>query len=159
MTGELSAWLFGVETAPLPLLDPTAAAKVLGVARHSLACYRNRGSGPTYYRFGRWIRYLPDDLDAWKTRHEPRVEYRAFNVDAPPHALLDYAAAARFLTVTRFCLYSYRETGGGPPMRRFGRRIYYAVEDLLRWAEAQRQCSSVDSAGEPRLPSGRVPGA
>lgn len=147
MTGDASAWLFGTEADPLPLLDPTAAARFLGVARHSLACYRNLGSGPAYYRFGRWIRYLPDDLDSWKTRHERLVGHRAFNVWASPRALLDCASAARFLTVTRFCLQSYRKMGGGPPMRRFGRRVYYAVEDLEQWAEAQRQCSPAEPSG------------
>jgi hypothetical protein len=159
MIGDASVWLFGLEADPLPLVDPTAAAKFLGVARHSLACYRNCGGGPAYYKFGRWIRYSLDDLAAWKTRQERLMGYRGFNVDAPPRALLDYAAAAQFLTVTRFCLYNYRDGGGGPPVRRFGRRVYYAVEDLLEWAEAQRQCSLPKSIGGRRPHPKRILGA
>ncbi|EQB15958.1 helix-turn-helix domain-containing protein [Sphingobium lactosutens] len=53
------------DVKPLRLITPTLAAKYLTITRHSLACYRNLGGGPAYYKFGRWIRYSVDDLDEW----------------------------------------------------------------------------------------------
>ncbi|PZU06337.1 DNA-binding protein [Sphingomonas sp.] len=55
------------DVKPLRLVTPTIAAKYLTITRHSLACYRNLGGGPAYYKFGRWIRYSLDDLDEWVT--------------------------------------------------------------------------------------------
>lgn len=50
---------------PLRLVTPALAAKYLTITPHSLACYRNLGGGPAYYKFGRWIRYSLEDLDDW----------------------------------------------------------------------------------------------
>lgn len=56
------------DVQPLRLVTPTLAAKYLTITRHSLACYRNLGGGPAYYKFGRWIRYSIEDLDEWVRR-------------------------------------------------------------------------------------------
>jgi len=128
---------------PLPLLDPTAAAELLGVKRHTLACYRNLGDGPAYFKFGRWIRYAPEDLRTWAPRPDdiPLPDNSpTFDARAPAHAtyLVDTATAARFLTVTRFCLCNYRVEGSGPPFLRFGRRVHYSTGALWHWAQRQR---------------------
>lgn len=134
-----AAILFLDSIEPLPLLDPTAAAQLLGLGRHTLACYRSRGAGPAYYKFGRWIRYAPGDLREWGSKSD---QGDGLLLD-PNHSpgtvrLVDTPTAARFLTVTRHCLSNYRETGTGPQTRRFGRRIYYPVDELRRWAALQR---------------------
>jgi len=128
--------VFGASVDPLPLVDPTVAAVRLGLKRHTLACYRNLGDGPAYYRFGRAIRYAPTDLDAWSARsvvigaHPMRP-----NEDL---LLIDTIAAARFLTISIDYLKYHRVVGGGPRYRRYARRVYYAIRDLRTWAEAQR---------------------
>ncbi len=151
MTGEDGArpFLFVETIEPLPLVDPSIAAQFLDVRRHTLACYRNLGDGPAYYKFGRWVRYAEADLRAWNEasgRNEAVSD--AFDLFAAHRGapdLLDSVAAARFLTVTRHCLSNYRKTGHGPRLRRFGRRIYYAVDELVEWAEKLRMPASARS--------------
>ena len=46
-------------------LNPHQAAVVLGLSAKTLARYRVAGSGPVFHRFGRRIRYLREDLQAW----------------------------------------------------------------------------------------------
>lgn len=146
MTGEpvLShrhgALVFVDTVKPLPLVDPTTAARYLKVKRHTLACYRNLGQGPRYYKFGRWIRYSWPDLRSWVSPSEPTwiAPAEPEHNDGGRH-LVDTPTAARFLTVTRFCLYNYRAEGSGPPFHRYGRRLYYALEELKDWAEQQRR--------------------
>lgn len=128
---------------PLPLVDPTDAARFLNVKRHTLACYRSLGEGPCYYKFGRWIRYAWADL----LRHR-RVQSEDDAAGIMPVLgetpgknellLVDSNAAACFLTLTRFCLNNYRQVGDGPPFCRLGRRIHYPVDGLRRWAAGQR---------------------
>ncbi len=128
---------------PLPLVDPTEAARFLNVRRHTLACYRSLGDGPTYYKFGRWIRYAWTDLlrHSGRTGEDNVAPMIRQPEDASPRdelLLVDSLAAARFLTLTRFCLNNYRQVGGGPPFCRLGRRIHYPVDGLRRWAAGQR---------------------
>ncbi len=134
---------------PLPLINPTAAAQILNVRRHTLACYRHLNEGPAYYKFGRWIRYALTDLHARPglsfapdALSFPAVEDRACTIH-----LVDTPTAAQFLTVTRHCLANYREIGGGPRPHRLGRRIYYPVHELLRWARRQRRPGHRDVEG------------
>jgi len=138
--------VFGVSVDPLPLVDPTVAARRLGLKRHTLACYRNLGDGPAYYRFGRAIRYALADLDAWSARS---AAIAALPMRPSEDLLLiDTAAAARFLTTSVDYLKYHRVVGGGPPYRRFGRSIHYAVDGLFRWAERQRypgRAGSIDT--------------
>jgi hypothetical protein len=53
--------------------------------------------------------------------------------------------AARFLRLSPRTLEKYRVIGGGPPFRKFGRRVLYALDDLEKWAE-RRVC---DSTSDP----------
>ena len=46
-------------------LNPHQAGVVLGLSAKTLARYRVAGSGPVFHRFGRRIRYLREDLQAW----------------------------------------------------------------------------------------------
>jgi hypothetical protein len=133
--------IFVESVDPLPLLDPTLAASVLKVARHTMACYRHRGCGPSYYKIGRSVRYTMVDLNSWSglqvgTTQDPLA---SLDGDDPDTVVMATSVeAARFLTVTRFCLRSYRLQGGGPRFRRLGRRAFYAIEDLRHWARCQR---------------------
>ena len=131
---------------PLPLLDPTAAAEFLKVRRHTLACYRHLGEGPAYYKLGRWIRYTTPDLEQWAVLPTSLLTRSPLIMELGSHTiyLVDSPTAARFLTVTRHCLYNYREIGRGPPVRHLGRRVYYSLSELLKWVAAQR------SPGRPR---------
>lgn len=51
------------------LLDGHAAGRYIGgtkpVSRQTLAKWRMIGTGPTYVKFGRHVRYRRSDLDAW----------------------------------------------------------------------------------------------
>ena len=50
-------------------LSPRHAADWLGLSPRTLERYRRTGEGPVFYRFGRHVRYLQADLEAWaKTR-------------------------------------------------------------------------------------------
>jgi len=53
--------------------------------------------------------------------------------------------AAEFLRLSPRTLEKYRVIGGGPPFRKFGRRVFYAIDDLERWAG--RRCC--DSTSDP----------
>lgn len=53
------------EAGPIRFVDTDAAARYLTLTTHSLECYRSLGTGPTFYKFGRHVRYAVDDLDAW----------------------------------------------------------------------------------------------
>ena len=128
---------------PLPLVDPTEAARFLNVRRHTLACYRNLDQGPVYYKFGRWIRYAWADLQRHAGNARCAVIWGCPELENAGRTgellLVDTPTAARFLTLTRFCFYNYRVEGGGPRFCRFGRRVHYPVDELLRWAEQQRR--------------------
>ncbi len=46
-------------------LNTRAAAKYLGIPGGTLARWRQRGTGPPYYRLEGMIGYKPSELDAW----------------------------------------------------------------------------------------------
>ena len=62
---------------------------------------------------------------------------------APLKRLLDPAAASAFLKQVRgyqiapSTLATKRSRGGGPPFRKWGRRILYDEDELLVWADTQ----------------------
>lgn len=58
---------------------------------------------------------------------------------------LSNAEAADFLKLSPRTLEKQRVIGGGPRFRKFGRRVVYALEDLVTWAEA-RGCESTSDA-------------
>lgn len=41
------------------------AARYLALSPHSLECYRAKGAGPVFYKFGKAVRYAVADLEAW----------------------------------------------------------------------------------------------
>ncbi len=54
------------ETRIMSLLDTTAAAERLGVAKRTLEGWRRRGEGPPYVKLAaHTVRYDPDALAAW----------------------------------------------------------------------------------------------
>lgn len=54
---------------------------------------------------------------------------------------LTNSEAADFLKLSPRTLEKQRVIGGGPRFRKFGRRVVYAIDDLVTWAEA-RGCDS-----------------
>jgi hypothetical protein len=58
--------------------------------------------------------------------------------------------AADFLRLSPRTLEKYRVRGGGPPFRKLGRRVIYALSDLEEWA-GRRVCDSTsDTAWKDR---------
>lgn len=54
------------------LVDTRTAAQVLCMSEHTLNKYRQRGTGPRFYRLGnRAIRYAMADLNEWAIPVEP----------------------------------------------------------------------------------------
>lgn len=53
------------DAGPIRFVDTEAAARYLALEAHTLECYRSLGGGPVYHKFGKWVRYAIDDLDAW----------------------------------------------------------------------------------------------
>ena len=49
-------------------LTQSQAAAYLGFAERTLEAWRNEGTGPSYYRIGRRIRYAAADLDEFLAR-------------------------------------------------------------------------------------------
>lgn len=53
------------EKHPSSALTEAEAARRLGVSAAVLRAWRGRHVGPRFCRFGRSVRYLPEDLDAF----------------------------------------------------------------------------------------------
>jgi hypothetical protein len=53
------------DAGPVRFVDTEAAARYLALEAHTLECYRSLGDGPAYHKFGKYVRYAVDDLDAW----------------------------------------------------------------------------------------------
>lgn len=136
--GMLGPMTFLAELAPLPLVNPTEAARFLDVERHSLACYRSLGEGPPYYKFGRWVRYAWADLRSWRDSAATSPLQPLGEPTPNDMRLVDAATAACYLTVTRACLRNYRLEGLGPRFCRLRRRLHYPIGELSGWAERQR---------------------
>jgi hypothetical protein len=64
---------------------------------------------------------------------------------APQRRYLSNDEAADFLQLSPRTLEKQRVVGGGPRFRKFGRRVVYALDDLVSWAEA-RGCDSTSDA-------------
>jgi len=59
------------------------------------------------------------------------------------HAVfLTTSEAGSFLRISPITLGRWRIEGYGPPYRKFGRRVVYARDDLLTWANQQTQSST-----------------
>ncbi|OGN43871.1 MAG: hypothetical protein A2623_13715 [Caulobacterales bacterium RIFCSPHIGHO2_01_FULL_70_19] len=50
---------------PAPFVTTETAARYLALSPHSLECYRAKGTGPAFYKFGKAVRYAITDLEAW----------------------------------------------------------------------------------------------
>jgi hypothetical protein len=61
----LTRAVFVKDAGPIRFVDTEAAARYLALEGHTLACYRSLGGGPIFHKFGRYVRYAVDDLDAW----------------------------------------------------------------------------------------------
>ena len=61
------------------------------------------------------------------------------------HAVfLTTSEAGSFLRISPITLGRWRIEGYGPPYRKFGRRVVYARDDLLAWANQQARSSTSD---------------
>lgn len=49
-----------------PLLETREAAKELGLSPRTLEGWRRRGEGPNFLKFGRRVKYRPEDIEAYK---------------------------------------------------------------------------------------------
>ena len=63
----------------------------------------------------------------------------------PGPQFLDTASAASLVGLSRRSLEGMRVTGGGPPFRRHGRRIFYDLTDLIAWSESSKRTTTSDS--------------
>ena len=57
--------------------------------------------------------------------------------------------AADFLRLSPRTLEKLRVVGGGPPFRKFRRRVFYAVEDLQGWAALRAFDTTSDAHYRP----------
>lgn len=71
-----------------------------------------------------------------------------------PSPYLTQEAAGAFLGLSPRTLERFRVQGCGPSFLKLGRRVIYARDDLVKWAEAQRRTSTSDP-GPAARPSGR----
>ena len=61
------------------------------------------------------------------------------------HAVfLTTSEAGNFLRISPITLGRWRIEGYGPPYHKFGRRVVYARDDLLAWANKQARSSTSD---------------
>jgi hypothetical protein len=49
-----------------PLLETVQAADELGLSPRTLEGWRRRGEGPRFLKFGRRVKYRPEDIEAYK---------------------------------------------------------------------------------------------
>jgi hypothetical protein len=56
------------DLGPVAFVTTQEAARFLALSPHSLECYRAKGTGPAFYKFGKAVRYAVNDLDAWTAR-------------------------------------------------------------------------------------------
>lgn len=59
--------------------------------------------------------------------------------------------AAEFLQLSPRTLERLRVEGRGPAFLKFGSRVMYSREDLVKWAEAQRRASTSDPGPKPTI--------
>jgi hypothetical protein len=71
---------------------------------------------------------------------------------APAPRYLDNTQAATFLNLSPRTLEKLRTQGGGPPFRKFRRRVRYALPDLEAWANS-RVCESTSDPAYAALHS------
>jgi excisionase family DNA binding protein len=58
-----------------PLIDPATLAQRLGVSVGTVYGWNEQGTGPPYFRVGKFVRYRVDDVDTWlAARAVPRMK-------------------------------------------------------------------------------------
>jgi len=67
------------------LITPEAAARILNFKVDTLRCWRREGRGPSFFRFGRQIRYSVEEIERFAARN--RVGQRAEMADQPPQTI------------------------------------------------------------------------
>ena len=72
---------------------------------------------------------------------------RAMDSPGTDRRFLDTPTAADYLGLSPRTLQKQRVYGGGPPYRKFGRRVLYARGDLDAWADAQARAHTSMPAG------------
>lgn len=53
------------DLGPVTFVTTEEAARFLALSPHSLECYRAKGTGSAFYKFGKAVRYAVADLNAW----------------------------------------------------------------------------------------------
>lgn len=53
------------DLGPVAFVTTEEAARFLALSPHSLECYRAKGMGPAFYKFGKAVRYAVAELNAW----------------------------------------------------------------------------------------------
>jgi hypothetical protein len=91
---------------------------------------------------------------ALKARHRQLAGNRIEKLDlrqAPgPGFFYNTKQTAAFLSISPVTLSRWRIEGLGPPFRKFGRRVLYAREELVDWADSQRRTSTSQSSGSAK---------
>ena len=70
--------------------------------------------------------------------------------EATTSPFLDTRQAAGYLGLRPSTLECWRTTGGGPPFKKFGRRVFYDRDDLESWVKAQHRTSTSDPGPDAR---------
>jgi hypothetical protein len=71
---------------------------------------------------------------------------RADNPTIAGTPFLNQDEVAELLGIATRSLERFRQEGRGPAFRKFGRRVMYARDDVLSWADAQRRTSTSEAA-------------
>lgn len=53
------------ECKPVPAMNEKATADLLGCSPSALRSWRRKKIGPVFCKFGRLVRYLPEDITRW----------------------------------------------------------------------------------------------
>ena len=61
------------------------------------------------------------------------------------YAFAGQKQVAEYLGLSARTLERLRLTGGGPPFRKFGRRVLYQWSEVLEWADGKRRTSTSDT--------------
>ena len=67
------------------LITPEAAARILNFRVDTLRAWRREGRGPSFFRFGRHIRYSTEEIERFAARN--RIGQRAEMADQPPQTI------------------------------------------------------------------------
>src|SRR5262249_24417513 len=109
------------------------------------------------FRTHRWPDITPGNAVSteWRNTSEgtltevrsARADVTALHATATGGAFYTVGEAASFLRVSTVTLGRWRIEGRGPPFRKFGRRVAYALSDLLSWADPQGRTSTSEAGG------------